>query len=548
MENTNQTETQVLTAEEKVARGAAWMTASNIISRLLGAIYIIPWYAWMGEHAKTANGLFNMGYNIYALFLLISTAGLPAAIAKQTAYYNSLNEYKTSQRLFKKALQMMGVFGIIAAGLMYLASPWLASISGGGEDLVPVMRSLSVALVIFPSMSVIRGYFQGNQDLMPYALSQIVEQVARVFYMLLTAFIIMKVMQGNYVSAVVQSTFAAFIGMIASMAVLLYFLKKHQVKMEVYIENSSDDLRVETKELLIETIRQAIPFIIVGSGITIFKLVDQVTFISTMEGFTNYSQTQLMELFSLFSANPDKLTMVVIALGTSMATAGLPLITEKFTLKKKDELAHLISNNIQLFAFVMLPATFGMILLAYPLNTLFYSPDTLGSKLLIEACFAGLFLGLYMLISSMLQGMYQNMAAIKYLGVGLAVKLLIQIPFIGTFEVYGPLLATMIGFAVSCGLILRKIYRVSGFDISLTARRCLLMWILSLGMYLAGWLTRSVLYLFLSPESKFQSLIIILLVAAVGGVVYMILSLKVRIADILLGDRVNGIRQKLHIR
>ena len=115
MDNQRKPALDQLTPQEKMARGSAWMTASNIISRLLGAVYIIPWYAWMGENAKAANGLFNMGYNIYALFLLISTAGIPAAIAKQTARYNSLNEYGTSRRLFIRALQMMGGLGLLFA-------------------------------------------------------------------------------------------------------------------------------------------------------------------------------------------------------------------------------------------------------------------------------------------------------------------------------------------------------------------------------------------------------------------------------------------------
>lgn len=264
-----------LTPQEKMARGSAWMTASNIISRLLGAIYIIPWYAWMGENAKAANGLFNMGYNIYALFLLISTAGIPAAIAKQTARYNSLNEYGTSRRLFIRALQMMGVLGLLFSLFMYVASPWLAHASGGGAELIPTMRSLSIAVLVFPCMSVIRGYFQGNQEMMPYALSQIVEQVARIFYMLLATFIIMKVMKGDYVTAVTQSTFAAFIGMLASILVLLYFLKKQQAYSAARVQYSHNQVNVATKELLLDTIKEAIPFIIVGSGVTIFKLVDQ---------------------------------------------------------------------------------------------------------------------------------------------------------------------------------------------------------------------------------------------------------------------------------
>lgn len=538
----------ILNNQEKMVKGSAWMTASNIISRLLGAVYIIPWYAWMGEHANEANSLSSMGYTVYALFLLISTAGIPAAIAKQTSYYNSLNEYKVSRQLFYKALQLMAVLGVIFAIVMYLASPTLARLSGGGDELIPTMRSLSLAVLIFPCMSVIRGYFQGNQDMMPYALSQIVEQVARVFYMLLTAFIIMKVFKGNYVDAVTQSTFAAFIGMLASLIVLFFYFRKQKPMFDYLEAHSANEHHASTKDLLTETIKEAIPFIIVGSGVTVFKLVDQFTFSNIMSSFTTYSGSQLRTLFAIFNANPDKLTMVVIALATSIAATGLPLITEAITLKNYRDLSKLISNNLQLFLFVMLPATFGMIVLAKPLYTMFYAPDALGVSVLVQACYAGLFMGLYMLTSTMLMGMYENKAAIKYFGLGLALKIIMQYLCVRLFEVYGPLIATMIGFSLSCFLILRKIKRVSGFNGSLTLRRGLLIFLITMVMMIAAIILRQFLYLFLDPERKFQSFVIILLVAAFGGAVYGYITIKLRLADKLLGKSVEKVRTKLNIK
>lgn len=200
--------------------------------------------------------------------------------------------------------------------------------------------------------------------------------------MLLATFIIMKVMDGDYVTAVTQSTFAAFIGMLASILVLLYFEETSSVYIGVY-SLQRNKINIATKELLLDTVKEAIPFIIVGSGVTIFKLVDQFTFMKIMSASTEYSNAQLLDLFD-FSANPDKLTMVVIALATSIASTGLPLITEAVTLKDRVGLAKLTSGNLQLFHF-MFPATFGVMLLAYPLNTLFYTPDSLGSNVLIQA-------------------------------------------------------------------------------------------------------------------------------------------------------------------
>ena len=106
--------------QAQMLRGTAWLTASNFISRLLGAIYIIPWYIWMGTYAAKANGLFTMGYNIYAWFLLISTAGIPVAVAKQVAKYNTMREEEHSFALIRSFLSFMTGLGLVFALVLYL--------------------------------------------------------------------------------------------------------------------------------------------------------------------------------------------------------------------------------------------------------------------------------------------------------------------------------------------------------------------------------------------------------------------------------------------
>ena len=101
--------------QAQMLRGTAWLTASNFISRLLGAIYIIPWYIWMGSYAATANGLFTMGYNIYAWFLLVSTAGIPVAVAKQVAKYNTKGQEEHSFAMIRGFLKFMSLLGLVFA-------------------------------------------------------------------------------------------------------------------------------------------------------------------------------------------------------------------------------------------------------------------------------------------------------------------------------------------------------------------------------------------------------------------------------------------------
>lgn len=548
MNNQERVQEPQLTNEEKMARGSAWLTVGNIGSRLIGVVYIIPWYLWLGENAETANALFGMGYNVYALFIMISTAGIPAAIAKQIAFHHSRGEYRTSQNLFNRSLQVMLVFGIISAAVMYFASPALSIASGGGDELVPAMRSLSVAILVIPVMSVLRGYFQGTQNVGPFAISQLVEQFFRVIYMLMATFIIMQIGSGDYVAAVTQSTFAAFIGALGGLGVLLYYFRKEKVKMEILAEQSQEEGKVDTVGILLSTVKEAVPFIIVGSAITIFKLVDQFTFIRMMSSFTEYTQQELQNLMALFSVNPDKLTMVVIGLATAMAAVGLPLITEAYAQKDQRSLAKLVTNNLQLYSFIMFPATFGMVLLAYPLNTIFYGFSVLGSRLLIIACLSGLILGLFMITASMLQGIYENMSAVIFFGIGLFVKILLQPASIYFLESYGPHFSTTVGLGVACYFNLRKLHQKTDFNRSLVFRRTLLIILMTTVMMLVSGLTKALFGTFLSDEHKIQSFLLVMIVAGSGGFAYVYLGLKIRIADKLLGPNVARLRSKLRIK
>ncbi len=204
-------------SKEKMLKGSAWMTAGSIFSRILGAIYIIPWATWFGVNYLQANALFTKGYTVYALFLMLSTAGIPSAVGKQVAHYNSLNEYGIGRRLFKRSLGVMMFLGIISAMILWFIAPL---ISQGDAAVIPVYRSLAVTLLLIPVMSLTRGFFQGYFDMAPFAISQLVEQVARIVYMLAATYLITQVLHGSYQSAVVQSTFAAFIGAVGGLSLI----------------------------------------------------------------------------------------------------------------------------------------------------------------------------------------------------------------------------------------------------------------------------------------------------------------------------------------
>ncbi len=531
--------------QAQMLRGTAWLTASNFISRLLGAVYIIPWYIWMGTYAAKANGLFTMGYNIYAWFLLISTAGIPVAVAKQVAKYNTMQEEEHSFALIRSFLGFMTGLGFVFALVLYLFSPWLADLSGVGKDLIPIMQSLAWAVLIFPSMSVIRGFFQGMNNLKPYAMSQIAEQVIRVIWMLLATFIIMKLGSKDYLSAVTQSTFAAFVGMVASFAVLLYFLFKEGLLQKVFEARD----KIDGKKLLIDTIKEAIPFIITGSAIQLFQILDQMTFINSMKWFTNYSNEDLVVMFSYFSANPNKITMILISVGVSIGGVGLPLLTENYVKSDLPAAARLVQNSITMLFLFLLPATVGVVMVGEPLYTVFYGkPDALALGLFVFAVLQSTILGLYMVLSPMLQAMFRNRKAVLYFVYGAIAKLVLQLPAIAIFHSYGPLISTTIGLIIPIVLIYREVCQITGARRKIILKRTILVTILTLVMFILVGFLQWLLGFVFQPSGRLWSFFYVALIGVIGGGLYGAMSLYTRLLDKVIGKaKADQLRARLKL-
>lgn len=528
-------------SQAQLLKGSAWMTIGSILSRILGAIYIIPWYAWMGKYGNLANSLTAKSYNIYSLFIIISTAGIPGAIAKQIAKYNALNEYGVGRKLFRHGLALMGVFGIISAACMYfLALP----LSGFNPQEVPVIRSLALAVLIIPILSILRGYFQGFNDMMPSAMSQFVEQLARVIWMLLTAYVIMRVQHGNYVDAVTQSNLAAAIGAVFGIGLLVIFHLRQKRTVDPLIAQSNNQVQVSTNSLLFEIIQQSIPFIIIDSGINIFQLVDQYTFHPMIASFMHVSYDVIEIWYALFGLNANKLIMIVVSLSTAMAVTAIPLLAGAHARRDYRDISRQIGNTLELFLFVLLPASLGMAAISDPLYTIFYGYDRLGAHVLYLSSFTAISLGMFTVLMAILQGLDENMYAIRYLIFGLVIKAIVQYPMIRLFKVYGPLLATNLGLLAVIAMSLKHLSVKYRWRADRIMRRFIGIASFSIVMFAAVFAAVKLGGLFLSPYRRLSAMLLSGLAVAVGVLVYGVLSLKTGLAEKILGSRVTRIMQK----
>ncbi|MFL2131832.1 MAG: oligosaccharide flippase family protein [Ruoffia tabacinasalis] len=533
-----------------ITSGASWLTIGNVLSRVIGALYVIPWATWLGAEYTQANVLYSAGYKPYSLMLAIATAGFPSSIAKQMAYYHSLKEYKTADKLFKNSIIIMLLTGVLSGGLLFLIAPILAENTSttNVEGATMVIRSLSPALLILPAMSLLRGYFQGFNDMKPTAISQIIEQFARVGYLLAATYAIMMIYSGEVTQAVVHSTFAAFIGALGALLYLIFEYIRRLPVAKRLIAKSANNVNLDFKESIKIMVVDSIPFILLGSGIIIAQLIDTYTFGQILESTSALLFTEIEELYGVLSLDVDKLVMIIISLAVALASSLVPVISKKFAQRNIAGTSELVEHITVLFSIVMIPAALGMASIANNIYYLFYpNGSEAGPGLLITASISSIVLGAYTVFSTILQSMNYRRLAVRFLLIGLVVKAILQFPFVALFEAHGALVSTAIGFLVSTVLMWIKLSRELDFNYPRLNSSIIKILIASALMTVSAAMWNQSLNLLFGPVGRGFTFLKIVIVIIMAVLVYGSVLGIMNMLSVLIGNRFKDIQDKMRL-
>lgn len=521
-----------MSASEKFVKGTAWLSTGLIISRLIGALYIIFWARWIGEHYELANGLYALAYTPYALFLDLASAGFPLAITKQISQFNAKNDYKASLKLFKNSLLIMIAFGLIAASLFYIFSEAILSSSiqptGKMSDNVYVLRSLIPALIIIPPMSLIRGFFQGFQKMNTPAISQIIEQVFRVGYMLFMTYYIMQIAKGSFIEAVMQSTFAAFIGALASLIYLGFEFLRSWPFIKEKIDSGVKTTNITFLNSMNIVVKDSIPFIVISTGTGLFAYADQIMYRPIMEQVSNLTQQQIAITYAWFSANATKLISIIGALNGAVSATTIANIATVYHHNRK-EVPHAITHCLKLFTFILLPSAIGIFVISNSFYRVFYG-DANGAHVLRTASLYLITTSVYSLLVSVFQGMSKHAIALKSLGLFLLSKITFNILFISFFKEQGPNLSVIISGILACIYLWDELHKQTKFNTRKYWRDLLLILKSTLAMAIVTTIVHT-LFSYILPEfGMLPNLIKVFTATAFGGATYVIVSTRLNIA------------------
>ena len=526
--------------KDSLFKGTAILSISLILTKVLGAVYLIPFYQIIGGEEQMA--LFNYGYSYYATILEISGAGTPLAIAKLVAKYNAIGAYSVSRRIYKLGSWLLVVMGILGFCILFFGSGIISEqiLISNQQKFTPqegalVLKSLSFGIPLVLVSAGIRGLFQGHEIMLPSALSQFIEQVARIAFMLGATYFIMRILGYGVVEGNVSATFAAAVGAVFSLIILFFFYTKFKGNLDFSIEKDEVELNISTSSLVKEFFSVSIPFIFIVGLFPILNIIDQHNFI---HGMTQIGKADIVD--GRFSALQlvNKVVMIAVAIAPAFSSTFLPSITRLFAQGDKVTVSSQINKVILSLMMIVLPALVGMYVLADPIYSTFYSRSSINADLLRFYLPLAVLYSVYSLTSIIMQAVNKQLLNLIAISIGLVVKYLTITPFVIAFETNGVIFSSIATYVVMIVINLFIINREVKLKIVEFLSRLMILLSSCFIMFIAVAAVYESIASNFVIESKISSMTLISICAIFGILIYFFSISKMKFDKYLFGRKI----------
>ena len=514
---------------------------SILITKIIGALYVIPFYEIIGTDGGV---LYSYAYNVYNLFLNISISGIPTAVAIIIAEYNALKKFNDREKTFNLANKIIGIIAIVCFLLMFIFAKYIGLFFVGdlkdGTDInsiVLVVRTISFCLLIIPFLSVLRGYLQGNKYLNAPSQSQLIEQIVRIIVVLVGSYVAINLLHYSVPIGVSVALSGTVLGGIAAYIFLRIKLSKSRLQLKEGV-TSLKDATEKDKKIINKIINYSIPIIIVAVTQNIYEITDQKLIIKGLY-MIGYSASKSEYLASIVVTWTPKICMIINALATGLCTSVIPFIVTSYTEKNYEELNRKFNQAINIILAVSIPMSLFLMVYSSEVYRIFYGTSSEGKYVLMVMTITSILFSLQLVINMILQGMKKFKMVYINTITGIVINILLDIPMIlllnklGFPPYLGSLFATMIGLFISeliVAISLRKEFKFKYRTIVNTLLKTLL-GIVPMGIVII--LIK--MFLFTTKVNRLLLIGELILIGLAGIGVFLLVSYKSGLLDEVLG-------------
>jgi O-antigen/teichoic acid export membrane protein len=437
-------------------RGAAILGLAAVVSKLLGTLQKIPLQNIAGDQVF---GIYNAVYPLYIFILTLATAGFPIAVSKFVADCSSQGDLEEAGRVFRIAAGLLALTGLLGFAALYTGADGIAA-AIGMRDAAPGIRSVSFALLAAPVMAAVRGYFQGLGDMVPTAVTQVIEQLVRVAVMIgLMLWLIAR--HAGPAAIAAGATFGSTAGAAGGLAAVLFFWRRRgrlarRRSPEAAGRNGEDSRG--SRESAVQFIRRfaafAIPVCLGSVALPVLTLVDAFT-VPRRLAAGGLTEAAAAHWFGIYNHGLP-LVQLVTMIATSMAAALVPAVAQAAAANDPRLLQTRTEPVLRFTWLVGLAAAFGLAVTALPVNVmLFAAPD--GWRAMSIVAFTALFATLHVVSGCMLQGLGAVVVPARSLFAAAILKAAGNLLLVPVWGIEGAAVSAVIAYAAAAALNLRAL-------------------------------------------------------------------------------------------
>lgn len=432
--------------------GAAVLALATAIVKVIGAFYKIPIKSVIGADGY---GYFNSAYDIYNVLLMIATTGLPVAMSRMISEANALHNYPQIRRIYdvsKRVFVLIGIVGTV--GMAALCIP-LADLVGQRNAWFPIL-CLSPAVLLICFSSVNRGFFQGQGDMRPTSISQVLEALCKLIVGLGCAVGIMWFFRKNGLDTQTPSEAlagahswaagGAIIGVTLGCGLAALYLFSRVRRTDVYRAREGGEVRSvsDTAKALLKI---AIPITIGSAGLQLINLADTAVYMWRLKDAAGFSQADADTIKGIYNFC-QTIFNLPCAFVTPIVVAAIPALTEKITTKDRRGKTAIMESAMRVMALIAAPCAIGLLALAGPIYHLLSSGADAAEVLTAQPLLAILgvcviFNCIVLVTNGIMQSHGDVTIPVIHMLIGGGIKLVVSFLLVGIPEV------NLIGAAVS---------------------------------------------------------------------------------------------------
>ena len=445
-------------SSNRFLKGAMVLTIAALVTKILSAVYRVPFQNIVGDIGFY---IYQQVYPFYGIAIALSTYGFPVIISKMVAEKLEEDDEEGAKNVAVTSFLFLCIVGVAWFLLVYFGSGLIARWMGDPK-LKPLLQMISLSFLLLAPLSVIRGYYQGKEDMVPTAVSQVTEQTIRVGTILLFSTILVSQGYSLYMTGN-GALFGSITGGLGGLLVLLSFLTARKEKL---FSRKYFSLPVGYIQIWSRLLKNGTAICVSAMLLVLLQFVDSLNVYSLLlsSGMEEVSAKTWKGIYD--RGQPFVQLGTVVA--TSISLTIVPLVTNAYLKRKEDLVREYSQLALKISITIGFAATLGIINIMVPTNTMLFE-NALGSKVIAVFCLSIFFSCLILTFAGIFQGIGKIYFPAICIVTGIFVKYLGNAWLIPIMGIMGASISTVGSLSITAIMMLsylRKLFPIRFFTFS----------------------------------------------------------------------------------